>query len=202
MQQQSKVQIIKLTILSNDQDYQRRLENSLGAISNIIITFLQNGVLSGAGSTDADIDVLLLDLENKNHANIKSVLKKLSGSLPYVKIVLVSDRVDDEILAQSIRHNVCGILSKESSSLIYIKALSAILCGEIWLTQDADIAVEIYGREKHLAFQGTFSGHERRSHRTGTRNRRFGRQRFFEQGNRENGQFKSLHRKNPSSPYI
>lgn len=148
--------VLNLGLLSDDLAYRLHLTDGLGSRPSVSLTVVQINGLADLGLT-SDLEVLLLDIENWIGVDIQSVLENISAGLPGTKIMLVGDTLNDEILAHSIKHHVCGILPKASPCEIYLKAILAVSSGEIWLERRTLTSLLNYMIDRNMRRQTSFS---------------------------------------------
>lgn len=77
-------------------------------------------------------DVVLIDLQLNNGNCAKHITKLLNGC-PSCKVLAISDQGSDEhTCLQTFRSGAVGIISKQQSSDLLVKAIYAIHSGQVW----------------------------------------------------------------------
>lgn len=77
-------------------------------------------------------DVVLIDLQ-LNNGNCSEHIVKLLADCPDSKVLAISDQgIDEQICLQTFRSGAVGIISKQHSSELLLKAINAIYSGQVW----------------------------------------------------------------------
>lgn len=77
-------------------------------------------------------DVVLIDLQ-LNNGNCAEHIVRLLLDHPDSKVLVISDKgIDEQICLQTFRSGAVGIISKQHSSELLLKAIIAIYSGQVW----------------------------------------------------------------------
>lgn len=76
-------------------------------------------------------DVVLVDLQ-LNNGNCIEHISKLLNACPQIKVLAFSHSYNEQTCLEIFRSGVVGIISKQHSSELLLKAIHAIYAGQIW----------------------------------------------------------------------
>jgi DNA-binding NarL/FixJ family response regulator len=80
-------------------------------------------------------DVLLLDLAMPRLDGL-GVLKELSGTIPGLRIVLLTAAIDRQETVEALRLGARGVVLKESATQLLYKCIRAVMSGVLWVGHD------------------------------------------------------------------
>lgn len=80
-------------------------------------------------------DVLLLDLAMPRLDGL-GVLKELAGTVPGLRIVLLTAAIDKQETVEALRLGARGVVLKESATQLLYKCIRAVMSGVLWVGHD------------------------------------------------------------------
>lgn len=86
-------------------------------------------------TTDAPPDIILLDLKTFSQQACDETLPELMKSVGKARILLLIDENDLEGNLNAVRHGAMGLVHKNESTEVLLKAIERVHAGEVWINR-------------------------------------------------------------------
>lgn len=124
--------VISLAIAADAGLFRKMLRNYLSDVGNIIVTFQALDVPDLFNKLkDVSIDMLILDI-SISRPDFNSVLKKLRMDYPAIKIIVLSECVDLQVISKLLDIGIHGYVSKADETEELFQAIATISENKIY----------------------------------------------------------------------